>query len=277
MTVYIYCITNKANNKSYVGQSIDANERWGDHISDAQRKVGKTATSKKYAIQNAIAKYGVVGFTWQVIDELETMDDANEAEEFYIGYLNTIAPNGYNLTSGGNSARPSAATKKKISNTLKTTGFFVGKKGADHPNFGKKYSDERKQEQSDRLSGDNGPGKKINSQIARDIYLTCLNNSDMYLQDLSNMFGLKRSAIMNIIHKKCWRDATKDLPPIDLQERVRGEKWVLSKLKEQDVLDIVAAYKTELYTMQNLADQYGIAISAISNIINGKSWKHIKR
>lgn len=277
MTVYLYCITNKINNKSYVGQSIDVNDRWDDHIKDAQREIGKTANTKKFAIHNAIAKYGVPGFTWQVIDQVETVDEANEAEEFFITYLNTMAPNGYNLTSGGGNARPSETTKKKISEKLKIVGSFVGKSGPDHPNFGTKQSEERKQATSKRLSGDGGPGKKINSQIAREIYLTCLNNPSMYLQDLSNLYGLKRSAIHNIIRKKCWKDATKDLPPIDLQERVHGEGWVKSKLKERDVLNIIETYKAGLHTMQKLAEQFGVSLGAIHGIISGKNWKSIKR
>jgi len=277
MTYYIYCITNKINNKSYVGQSIDTEERWKDHISDAFRKVGKTAVSKKYAIHNAIAKYSVDSFLWQVIDQYDTLDEANEAEEFYIAYFQTLAPNGYNLHPGGRNKKPSQATKDKIREKLKIVGSFVGKRGPDHPNFGTKFSEERKMEQSKRLSGDNGPGKKITSIIARQIYLDYLENTHIKIIELAEKYGLKHGATLNILNKKCWKDATKDLPAVNLKDNTQGENWVKSKLKENDVLDIISKYKTGNYIIQELADHYSISNAVISNIINNKSWKHIKR
>ncbi len=161
MTHEIYCITNKANNKSYIGQSIDATERWKDHVYDAKRQIGKTAISKKFPIHNAIAKYGTDGFVWQVIDHCDNISDANELEEFYIAYLQTLAPNGYNLLPGGNNRTLLANSRKKISDTLKKTSYFIGKKGPEHPNYGTTQSEKRKKANSLRFSGDGSSVKKM--------------------------------------------------------------------------------------------------------------------
>lgn len=224
MVYQIYCITNKLNNKSYVGQSIDAKERWKDHIHDAKRMIGKTANTKKFAIHNAIAKYGEEAFVWQIIEEHDNLDQANEAEEFFISYLDTLAPNGYNLQTGGKNKRPSQITKDKISVKLKIVGSFVGKSGADHPNFGTKQTDERKRQQSLRSSGDGSNGKKITSQIAKQIYTEYLIDTNISSAKLAVKYGIKKSAVCNILHKRSWKNTLKDLPEIDFSQWVSRRK-----------------------------------------------------
>jgi group I intron endonuclease len=277
MTYSIYRITNKLNNKSYIGQSVDVEERWKKHLYDAKRTIGKTATSKKFPIHNALLKYGEDNFSWEIIKTVETLEEANQAEEQLIAQLQTLCPNGYNLLPGGDNRTLPESSKKKISDTLKKTSFFVGKTGILHPNFGTKQSEERKQAQSLRQSGDGSAGKKINSQIARQIYFDYINNENTNAIELGEKYGLKQVAILNILHKKSWKDATKDLPNINPKDRTHGEKWVRSKLREQDVLNIISKYSSDNYTQQELADEYKVSNSLICNIINGKYWKHIKR
>jgi group I intron endonuclease len=145
---YIYCITNKLNNKSYVGQTENLEDRWSNHKRDGE----KLYKGRVYAFQNALHKYGNDSFTWQVIETHDNIDDANEAEEFFIDYLGTLVPNGYNIKRGGNNHKLSEETKNKISEKLKITGSFVGKKGQLHPNFGKKLTQEHKNKITDILS-----------------------------------------------------------------------------------------------------------------------------
>lgn len=273
----IYSITNKINNKTYIGQSINAVERWRDHIWDANRKVGKTSQNKKFAIQNAINKYGKDNFIWQVIDEFSSLEESNEAEEFYIAYLCTLSPNGYNLKRGGDNKKTHESTKQKIREKLKIVGSFVGKKGKDHPNFGKKQSEKRKLAQSKKLSGDGGSNKKINSKIAAEIYLKYLNNILETPITLAKEYKLGKNTIRNILNKTSWKDATKDFPDINLKNRTCGEDWQKSKLKNKDIIDICEKYKTKKYSIQEIAEQYNVTSSCISDIVTNKSWKHIKR
>ena len=55
----------------------------------------------------------------------------------------------------------------------------------------------------------------------------------------------------------------------------RGEKSVLSKLTESDVLEIRARYATGLISQRGLAEEYGLAQSQISRIVNRERWAHI--
>jgi group I intron endonuclease len=217
MDYSIYCITNKLNGKSYIGQSCKVEERWKNHILDAKRVVGKTVASKKYALQNAILKYGEDNFSWEIIKIVETLDEVNQAEEFYIAYLQTLFPNGYNLLPGGKNRHPTEIVKQKISDTLKITSFFIGKKGADHPNYGRHITEEIKIKQRAKLSGDNGPNKKITSEIAKEIYLKCLNDSTLTAKDLATEYRIGHSTVLNILNKKSWKKVLNDLPTIILK------------------------------------------------------------
>ena len=101
---YIYRVTNNINNKVYIGQtSTSIEKRWTQHKSAA-----RTAKNNKIIFYNAINKYGEDNFTIDVIYEVscitkdELIDELNDLEIYYISIYNSLIPNGYNLTSGGN-------------------------------------------------------------------------------------------------------------------------------------------------------------------------------
>lgn len=86
----IYKITNQLDGKPYVGQTVRTlEERFQEH-----------AKADTY-IGNAIRAHGVENFTCEVIEECDTREQLNEREIFWIAELNCKAPNGYNLTDGG--------------------------------------------------------------------------------------------------------------------------------------------------------------------------------
>lgn len=89
---YIYKITNKINNKSYIGQTITPIKiRMYKHYSNA-----KTATT---GIDFAIKKYGKENFIVEQLCECAN-ENLNDQERYYIHYYDTYN-NGYNLTIGG--------------------------------------------------------------------------------------------------------------------------------------------------------------------------------
>lgn len=94
MKGYIYKITNKVNNKSYIGQTRYTVEfRWRQHI----HKKDNTY------FHNALHKYGIENFTVETLEECEA-NLLNEREIFYIAKYNTFKE-GYNLTIGGDGNR----------------------------------------------------------------------------------------------------------------------------------------------------------------------------
>ena len=94
--ITIYKITNKINNKSYVGQAKDVKKRWYFHIYKAQKQ------NTNRPLYNALRKYDLNNFSFEELENCENREIANERETFFIKELNTISPNGYNLASGGN-------------------------------------------------------------------------------------------------------------------------------------------------------------------------------
>lgn len=93
---YIYVITNKVNNKQYVGKTIQSvKERFKEH-----KYRSKYGTHNHLPLYAAIAKYTIDNFTIEQKEEVE-INLLDDRESFWIKELNTLAPNGYNLTLGG--------------------------------------------------------------------------------------------------------------------------------------------------------------------------------
>lgn len=90
----IYVIENKINNKFYIGQSNNPIHRWKQHKWRAENGEDKG----KSAIHDAIRKYGIENFKFTI---LGWFTNYNEKEKEYIKIYNSLSPNGYNLTEGG--------------------------------------------------------------------------------------------------------------------------------------------------------------------------------
>lgn len=108
---YIYCITNKITGKQYIGQTIRTVERrWSSHQTES-----KTEKKPSY-FHKSIIKYGKNNFVVETIESIsaitkdELKNKLNESEKKYIKQYNTIRPNGYNLTPGGDT---SSFTRKR--------------------------------------------------------------------------------------------------------------------------------------------------------------------
>jgi group I intron endonuclease len=150
---YIYMIKNKLDNKCYIGQTIekDVNTRWRAH----KRNMNSDGCRVLY---NAFRKYGLDNFDFKII--CISFDEFLDALEIdYISKFNSIAPNGYNLESGGNKNKVfHPETCKKISLAL------TGKKHTEERKLnnsnsqkGKKVSEESKKKMSESRKG-----KKLN-------------------------------------------------------------------------------------------------------------------
>ena len=120
--VEIYKITNKINNKIYIGQAISHRKscnkyypkgiegRFKEHIKESKPKT-------KYhcnALNNAIKTYGSDNFKVELICYSKT-SDANQIETQEIKNYNSLVPNGYNINTSCNSLLPSNELREKIS------------------------------------------------------------------------------------------------------------------------------------------------------------------
>lgn len=122
----IYKITNKLNAKCYIGQTVNLSKRWSRHCS----------SKEKSAISAAIKKYGKENFSIVTIGEYSNETDLNNAEDYFIDFHNSLAPNGYNRVTGQQKNRVwSKESLKKASDS---------KLGPKNPMFGIKKTEEQK-------------------------------------------------------------------------------------------------------------------------------------
>lgn len=137
---YIYKITNKIDQKVYIGQtSRDLELRWKEH-----KKKGSNCKYLKAAIQ----KHGIENFKFNLIC-ISFDENLNSLEEEYIKKFNSLVPNGYNLRNGGNNGKLNEETKKKISETLK----FILNNKIKVKRTGKSPSEETRKKVSEKLKG----------------------------------------------------------------------------------------------------------------------------
>lgn len=99
---YIYKITNDKNGKMYVGKTehINPEDRWKEHLQDYQKE-----RCEKRPLYEAMNKYGVEHFHFEVIEETKNEEESCTREQYWINELRTYIGfcdcNGYNATLGG--------------------------------------------------------------------------------------------------------------------------------------------------------------------------------
>lgn len=92
----IYIIRNTINDKVYIGQSIcGASARFKQHVSSALR--GDTSCP---ALYNAMRKYGVENFYYEILEHNVPNELLNDREVFYVSKYDSYH-HGYNATTGG--------------------------------------------------------------------------------------------------------------------------------------------------------------------------------
>ena len=156
----IYCIENLINNKKYIGQSVDIDNRWRHHKTELN-----SGTHFNDYLQKSWNKYGESNFFFYIL-ELCDASQLDCREVYYIDLYNTLRRDkGYNLTSGGTDNKIySDETRRKISSALK--GHEVSEEsrtkisinhadvsGSNNGMYGRKHSEEAKQRVSQANKG----------------------------------------------------------------------------------------------------------------------------
>lgn len=154
MTCGIYIIQNKNTKQKYIGQSVNIEKRWIQHINAHDIQSSR--------IEKAINKYGSDNFSFSILEELINDSELlNEREKYWIQYYNTYNDkNHYNLTPGGEFCpMKDINIAKKLSKKMSgKNASFYGKRhsqetinkmsqikqGAKNPFFNKHHTDENK-------------------------------------------------------------------------------------------------------------------------------------
>lgn len=135
----IYMITNKINNKKYIGQSINIKRRKSEHFYKKCDMV----------ISRSIFKHGKENFDFEILELCEE-SHLNELEIKYITqYKSNNRVFGYNIDNGGNgSGKMSEETKQKLSEA---------NKGEKNAFYGKTHTEESVKKMSNSKLGENNP------------------------------------------------------------------------------------------------------------------------
>lgn len=207
----IYIIKNKINKKVYIGQSVNSAMRWSTHKSQAKN------SPKKITIDKAMYELGIENFWYEVI---ETTENYDEREIYWINYYNSIIPNGYNLLLGGDGAQIGVNSAnalirdKNILDTLMNELSFtdikmsdlankygVSKKVISSINRGNSYYDENRTYPLRKRDSDNL--NKLNyNEIIRDLSETNLSLRELSKKYKTNTYIIKQINLGEIFFNK---------------------------------------------------------------------------
>lgn len=124
----IYLITNSITGKPYIGQTASTSlDRFNEHKRCARHYQRVMANPDKYNykgsctyLYRAMNKYGFDNFEMLTLANCDE-DKLDELEIHWIRELGSLAPNGYNLTTGGGHFHHCDLTKQTISKKVKET------------------------------------------------------------------------------------------------------------------------------------------------------------
>lgn len=142
----IYKYTNTVNGKVYIGQTKNS-------LAERAQTNGRNYRECRrfYA---AIKKYSWNAFISEVLETVETVEEANEREQYYIKLYNSMDERfGYNLLHGGDNKEMLPETKELIS--IKAKERYADKTA--NPMYGKKHSAETIEKQSQKKRGELNP------------------------------------------------------------------------------------------------------------------------
>jgi group I intron endonuclease len=194
----IYLITNKVNNKKYVGQTRSTlKKRFSQHCEKRNKTV----------VGLAIQKYGKHNFDVKVIKgDLTHQKEVNNLEIEYIKKYNSIAPNGYNIERGGNNCPMSESIKQEIRNKLIGRQVTWGGKTSDsmkklweNEEYRKKQIKQRHQKRGEYRKGIVRLKKRKNIDIEE---FTKDYVSYMHLNDIADKYKISICTIYRIIKRE---------------------------------------------------------------------------
>lgn len=136
-TYIVYKITNKKNEKSYVGKTeYSLEHRWNRHLSSARN-------GSKFRFHSAIRKYGEDCWNLSVIETYQTVDEnfINEKETHFIKLFESDTKKGYNATSGGTGGWMLPRCSPEVQEEWRN-GVIVRNTGSGNPNYSG-YSDDQ--------------------------------------------------------------------------------------------------------------------------------------
>jgi len=275
----IYLIKCLKNNKVYIGQYKlnEASKRFNRHISDAIK-------GSKYAIHQAIRKYGKDNFTIETLCICNTNEELDDKEKEYIKIYNSLIDskggNGYNMVDGGRYTTPvrphtdehkkymseimkgrthTTETKQKISEKIK----LQWQKNKINNIVKTIITDKRNKKISESLKGKKWSENRRNNKINKRKEMTEEEKKEFSKKISEAKKGVKFS------------EESKNNMSIAQKEKFKNNPNANNsrKLKDEDVLYI--RKNPDSLIQKEFAKKFNISIESIKNIIHYKTYKEI--
>lgn len=221
----IYMATSSSG-KMYIGQTTDS-------LHNRKRKHKNDSKKFTYAFANAVNKYGINGFEWNIIEDGIPADKLNEKEQYYIKKFDTYST-GYNSTEGGDfNPMMYQELRDKVSMARR----------------GKPSTVEQRGEKNHQA--------KLNWKIVnemRKIYA----ETDKTMKEIADEYNVSRGTVRNVVRNTGWINDKYVVPDIDKRK---------TRTKENEI-EIVNEYKTGKHSSLTLSKKYGLSFQVICDILN---------
>ncbi len=236
MTMGIYQITLKVNNKVYIGSSCNIEKRWNQHRSFLNSKRMDKTNPFLY---NSWQKYGENNFVFEILEITEKQEDLLSKEQKWLDK--------YKLLNG-------QLNRDKCFNILPTAGS----------NLGFKASDTTKQKMSDSHYGEQAINTHLTNQDAIEIK-QLLNTTKISYKELMQKYNISMSCLRNIVINRSWKR---------VGEKVERKGNSKRKFNDREVIEIRNRYNNN-ESQQDIADSFNVSQMTISRIVRYKTYKNI--
>lgn len=270
----IYIIKNDINTKVYIGQSVNAENRFKQHCKKSSDSL----------ISRAIHKYGKEHFWYEILES--QVENYNDREKYWIKYYNSVKPFGYNLTEGGeeppvhygennNNTKLTDEDVINIKKDLAETQISLGELAKKY-NINKHQILRINQGISRAQLNEEYPIRKnpnINGKLTEedvDIIIELLKYTYRFNGDIAREFGVEVHTI-NRINKGILHHRE------NIQYPIRNWKssGVILFTYEQ-VTEIIDLLLNTTESMNSIAKRYNVNSHAIININRGSSKKYYR-
>ena len=269
----IYIIKNSINEKVYIGQAKNTAERWLSHLQNA--KYEQKYNKKQQLIHRAINKYGEQFFHYEILEH--QVENYDEREKYWINKYNSVSPNGYNISTGGNGTvagidNPLSIFKTQeelheciceISSTKKTFTNIAKKYGCSIEvimsiNTGKRYK------QDSIIYPLRDTNYRYSNEKIKQIVYSLKYELDLSMSQISKKYGIDKGQLSNINTGKIYIIKGQAYP-------IRQKR--ITDLSKETINLIINDIELSDMCMTDIAKKYNISKSRLSGINNGTYYK----
>ena len=235
------------NGKVYIGQAVNIERRWNEHISELNENKHNNTH-----LQRAWNKYGSNNFIFSIVEKCSE-EELNDREIHYIAQYKTHNPKyGYNKTYGGDGLKATDEIRAKMSKSIK--------KAYANPVIHDKISVLSKEE------------------VLKIVELFITKHYSM--NKLGKMFNIDHGAIASIIDNTRFHIYDKEINTVLAKYNLtrsdlKGMKiktYNKKKLSKSDVLNVIDLY-LHGHTQTEIAKMYNRSSATIRRLINGDTYK----